>query len=1067
MKNRFSVIGKHTARAFCIVVACGLIGSCKDEYKLDDEKPEWLNSSVYESLQAKGVFNNYLRLLGDPDVNPTGARPLTEVLSRTGSKTVFAANDQAWAQFFQDNAKLPETNPWHNATSYERLTEAQKKLLIHGSMLNNAIVMENLASADGSGSNAPERGMYMRRFTDIMLTDSVTYMPAEEVPYTYNDADMNYWRRFRPERGGQGLYLVKDSTLNMMLHFTTEHMSKQGITDDDFRKFMGRNRATSDVHIYDALLLEKDGVCENGYVNVTEKVLAPLPNMAEAIRTNGKTKIFSHMLDRFSYPYYNDYVTQAYRTLHPEFVGGIKDSIFTLKYFAQLGAGGREQLRGPDGQKFQDANGEVSLKFDPGWNEFYLSKDRRADMAAMFVPNDETLMQYFSEGGSGWQLIQTYCKDPFAPVNSLDDLYRKIDDIPLSTLQALINVIMFNTFTGSVPSKMTSLRNDANEEMFDPTDAKLVADGGHIDTCIMACNGAVYIMDKVYGPADYTSVAAPAYISKTNLIMKWAIYQGQSSKESDQMHLNYFAYLKAMKSRFTFFLPSDHALLRYYDPVSFTSQHPRVIRMNYTGKGSLPIAVGRVLHLYDPETGEIAEDAFRMDQLSDKELLNRLKDILESHTIVMDDATPITQGENEYYLAKNGAGIKLTRENGTITKVQGGFQLENLRHDATVGGCTHANYMHESESDTTGLHHVVITASNVHDMTRDGNGMTFVLDEAPIIPASKSIYGIINNTTGEFKDYTNAFFNLTDMTSNEDIIKACGLTVDQVAVWLGPKQAGGVDYNVKFFNNFNYTVLVPTDEAIAEAEAKGLPTWDSIREDYESLPSEKERAVYSEEKEKWYILNDRTENDTIWLSGDLEEELPKLLYSDSLRLQAKITYLNNFVRCHFLDSSVFADKGEMAPSDYITSSYDIQNGVFVRVHISRVKQGGETLLCVQDDVRDQNGQLVSPVYTVTGDLKNIMARDMTCILDPSGNMSGAKTTPTGRSTMNNIVLMSSSFAVIHQINGVMNHTALVNGRYDSEWATTGSCKKYLKKHALPTNDFILKKKEQLHQLLRK
>lgn len=995
MENRFSTTAKYTVRALCVLAVCGLSSACKDEYRWDDEKPTWLNTSIYESLQngmkdEQGkvihTFNNYVRLLEDPDVNPEGVRNLKDVLSKTGSKTVFVADDQAWDAFYKANAALPANNPWHNATSYANLSPAQKKLLIHTSMLNNAIVMENLASSDGSGSTAPIRGEYMRRFTDVDLVDSVTYLPANEVPFTYNTEDIangrDYWSSFRNTADGgdgTGIYLVMDSTLSMMLHFTQEHMSKKEITDADFEMFMGRKRDTRDVHIYDALLLEQDGVAENGYVNVTEKVIKPLPNMAEIIRTNGKTKIFSHMLDRFSFPYPNAAVTRDYKNLHPDFTG----TIYTKKYFALRGAGGRSQKVGPDGKTFQDEKGEINLQYDPGWNQFFNEFDTRADMAAMFVPNDESMFEYFSEGGAGWQLIQTYAPDPYAevPEGDFDALYKKIDMIPLSTLADLLNVIMFSSFNGSVPSKMTTLRDfQSQEEMFTPDDINA------IDTCLLACNGAVYVMDKVYGPASYISVAAPANISTTNLIMKWAINNG-SDASADKMHMNYFAYLMAMRSRFAFFLPSDEALKRYYDPVSFTSTKPRVIQMSYRGSNTaLPLTVGRILYRYDLENGVIGS-IYNLDQLTENELLNRLKDILESHTIVLDGNNPI-DNEDEYYIAKNHSALKVTKdENNEIIKVQGGFQLENERAGIVSGD--------------PGTHEIEVKPTNINHMA---NGNTYVIEDSPIIPASKSIYGIIHN---EFGEQCSAFYDLTDMNSNEDIIKACGLEIDKLAVWLDAKSSGGVDYNVKFFNNYDYTVLVPTNEAIADAEAHGFPTWASIRADYESLPEDPEDPEV-------HILNGQ----------------------DSLRLQTKITYLNNFIRCHFIDGSLFEDKSDKAENEYVTQSYDTENGVFVKVIMSRNGQQ----LRVHDNYGGAN-------YSTEGDMRNIMARDITCLLDPNGNYSGAKTSPTGRSSMNNIVLQSSSFAVIHQINGVLNHTKLVDGRHDSTWATPATCKRYLKYHS--------------------
>lgn len=1053
MRNRFSTFGKHAPRALCLLAICGLTWACKDDYTLDDEKPSWLNSSIYQSLQngmketdANGqevthTFQTYLRLLADPEVNPANARPLTEVLNRTGSKTVFAADDEAWNAFFRRNGQLPETNPWHNATSYEGLSAAQKKLLIHTSMLNNAIVMENLASSDGSGQTPPTRGEYMRRFTDVMLTDSITFIPADQVPYAYNaekvyqpdnegkvyTPETNYWARFSSRKNGKGVYIVSDSTASMMLHFTAEHMSKQSITDADFAIFMGRERKTSDVHIYDALLAQKDQVAENGYLNRTEKVITPLPNMAEVIRTNGKTNIFSHILDRFSYPSYNVAVTEAYKTLHPEFT----DSIFTRHYFAQIGPFHQAWLTGPDGEKFQDSDGEVALKYDPGWNGFYDETDLRTDMAAMFVPSDEILWDYFAEGGGGWQLVLTYSTDPFAevPRGDYEALYRKIDDIPISTLQDLVNVIMFRSFTGSVPSKMTQLRNDAQEDMFAQEDIE------QIDTCMLANNGAVYIMKKVYGPAKYTSVAAPAYISKRNNIIRWAIDNGRIESQ-DQMKLNYYAYLMAMKSKFTLFLPSDQAMKRYFDPVSFTSQKPRVLELTYTGKGTFPLS-NRLLR-FDPATATSGE-AWGNENISNDEIVNRLKDILESHTIVHDGTNPI-DSEDEYYLTKNGSAIKMTRDaNNRIIKVQGGYQLENERAGLTSGD--------------RGTISIEVTPENTNQME---NGRTYVLDDAPIIPASKSVYGILTQDLTENGPFSE-FYSLTE--SNDEIIKACGLVrstlksneltraLNKYHVFVN--NLGGVDQNIQFFNNYWYTVLVPSNEAIKQAVAKGLPTWESILEDYESLPyyeaimKNGTHTVNGQTIEEPYVIDTTNSNDTIWVKTSQYTDRC-LLHADSLRLQAKITFLNNFVRGHFLDNSIFADKSERPAADYVTSSYNNELGVFVKVHCQRIKEGGKTILQVRDDLKDENGNLTSPYLTVSEDYKNIMARDLTC------TRTNNYYSPTAANSMNNIIIQGSSFAVIHQINGVLNHTPLKeDGTYDIDFNDESDCKAYLKEFAIP------------------
>ncbi|MBQ5579145.1 MAG: hypothetical protein IIT40_09920, partial [Prevotella sp.] len=437
--------------------------------------------------------------------------------------------------------------------------------------------------------------------------------------------------------------------------------------------------------------------------------------------------------------------------MHPEF----EDSIFTWRYYSDNSFGHRANKTQPNGNPYtgDETGANIFLKFDPGWNGYYDELGVQQDMATMFVPSDEAMWTYFESGG-GLQLIETY-GDPTIEYNGdYEKLYENIDQIPISTLTSLINVIMCRSFVGSVPSKMTKLRDDAQEQLF------YAEDIDKIDTCLLACNGAVYIMDDIYGPADYTSVTSPAYISKTNLVMKWAIYNG-SDAGTDYMGLNYYAYLKAMQSEFTFFLPSDQALNYYYDPTSFKSTQKRLIQFSYKNQ-AFPI-VTRCIN-YNPTTGEIGR-AFTGAgaSISQSETTNRLKDMLESHTIVHDGTNPI-HGEDVYFLTKNGSAVKVERdENGSIINVKGGFQLENEREGIF------------SEEPGVDICNVTKPFDNLK------NGQTYILD-APIIPTSRSVYSILTQEEGwsevgeeqwEEECPYSEFYKLCE--TNDEIVRACGL----------------------------------------------------------------------------------------------------------------------------------------------------------------------------------------------------------------------------------------------------------------------------------------------------
>jgi uncharacterized surface protein with fasciclin (FAS1) repeats len=244
----------------------------------------------------------------------------------------------------------------------------------------------------------------------------------------------------------------------------------------------------------------------------------------------------------------------------------------------------------------------------------------------------------------------------------------------------------------------------------------------------------------------------------------------------------------------------------------------------------------------------------------------------------------------------------------------------------------------------------------------------------------------------------------------------------------------GLDFNVQFFNNYRYTIFVPTNNAVKQAIADGLPTWEEIYEDYHSHC-------------KPYL--DENGNPRIDPNGDIEYTDELISYEDSMRIQAKITYLTNFVRYHFADNSIFADKTTLAPSEMVTSSYDKELELFCKLHVERKDNGSGTDLRVCDDVtwkkngNSMDGTSPQPFVTLNvaaddgvTDVRNILARDISCSSTPK-NVS-----------MNKITISSSSAAVIHSIDGYLNHTEVVDGRHDKTWETTIKAKRYLQRYAI-------------------
>ena len=125
MENRFCRIGKHLLGVACLLSTCGVTYSCSDDYDLDETTPSFLGKSIYDELKSRTdrKFTTVIRLIDDLDYK--------DVLSKTGSKTLFVADDDAYAQFFENNS-------W-GVKNYDQLSTNQKRILLNGSMLNFSI----------------------------------------------------------------------------------------------------------------------------------------------------------------------------------------------------------------------------------------------------------------------------------------------------------------------------------------------------------------------------------------------------------------------------------------------------------------------------------------------------------------------------------------------------------------------------------------------------------------------------------------------------------------------------------------------------------------------------------------------------------------------------------------------------------------------------------------------------------------------------------------------------------------------------------------------------------------
>ena len=975
MKNHFSKMGKALLNV-ALLSAVGFTSCADDKFHLKDlEENARGGQSIYHELQSRGEYTTVLKLIEDLDY--------ADVLSKTGSKTLFVANDKAFEDFFAKE-------PWAGVKSYADLSKNQKRVLLNNAMLNNAYVLEMLANTEGGGKN-----LCLRQGTSATASDSVARWAVEQLPATQSKVDVDWFKNLRDR--GDSVYMALDSSDPMMTHFIEGQLKNKSVTFADVEKIMGQDwnvdGKSTFGFINDCRIIDGDVVCLNGYIHVLDKVLMAPGNMAEMIRQNPNTQLFSKMLDRFAAPYYNEQLTRQYKALND-----IKaDSVYEKRYISNRSQNGGIS-RDPNGESF-DAR-QYYLPFDPGWNQYAVSSStpKEHDMAAMFVPNDAAMIEYFVSGG-GKEMIERYG----ILENTADNLLTNLYQIPLSLIHPLIENLMKDSFNESVPSKYATIVNDAQDYMFTTSYETVEAFKESIVECMVANNGVVYVMGKLNAPAEYASVMAPVSLLSDLQVVRSIIKADdnfiEGTKYNEAPLKQYFStYLKAMQSYFSFFVPNDEGLATYgiVDPAGFarnqygknvggTTTYSRYFwTFAYDESGSkLPIT-GKMYkfdlrngHKYDASSKVHAVGGLNGSEASDNSSTmstvkrNLLVELINQHILVHDNPTGV-HDDRSYYLSRSGAPVRLTNKADTTGMVvEGGYQI--MVNDLAEGNA--------------GNDHVA-TVINHYNKTQArneyGNGVTYIIDR-PIQATMRSVYNHL--TYPKSNNPYNAFYKLVDPTLvKDDLLKACGFYMKlnnkgesvemetdeklkeklKYLVFAREADNPGVLYPasgenlVRFFNNYNYTVYIPTADQIAAAKEKGLMTWEEIDK---------------------------------WVSNKTNKYKDPLTEEDQLKARAMITTLVNFVKYHFQDQSVFVDNVSDSKK-YQTSCVDNVTDSYLSLNVT---QSPSALQVV-----DRLGNTVSVVDAEAN--RNLLARDI-CY----------NATYTQANSVKN-----SSYAVLHQINGFLN-----------------------------------------------
>ena len=905
LTNRSGLFG-----AFLAVMATVLgLSSCRPDFDLDKRMPEWLGTSIYETLKegfrndSTGEmysFNTFVRLIEDLDE--------VNVLAKTGSKTLFVADDKAFERFFKN---CPFFLPnGERVTSYDQLSKAQKTMILNGSMLNNVYQVAMLSSSPGSDNNGnqtpPLPGTCMRRVSASTILDTIPVLKASDFP-KHNA----YWDRLRNKNAGRGIVLLQDGSNKPIIFFVNKFLVSNRIDNDDYDFLFRLGRYSKvgkpahrpgDASVNGTSIAWPNKKCFNGFLHVMEEVVYLLPNMADYIATNPNSQIFSSIVERFAVPTYSRgnraardenvrMLLSSGLIVNPDLeaaMSGNNDSVFVKKYLSSRSGVSNNKFVGQSANLDQkSARSEELLRFDPGWNSYISSVNGnnadvalQADMGLMMVPLDSALMEWWlDESQVGARLRATFGLKKDMPAASMtkQDVIDDMAGIPMDVVVELVNNNMQYSLVSSVPSKFQSVLNDAQDPFFE--DRTRAQAEQTIDDVVMCCNGAVYFTSTVYVPTTYRSVAYPVIVNQRLKIIDYAI-------RSDSK-LAYKAYLNSMVAEYSFFVPLLDSIgvglpafkdkLVWIDPASFYLKAQglgslKAIAFSY---GKLdendplarPTIIGDIYD-YDASTGTFSDFGKRLvlklkesggEYVADEDddatpfFRNRLQDLMDYHIIIGDVETPPNQDPEgySYFRTKGRGSIRFKGVADPVNDyenmiVQGGWQIEN-----------------EGKGDAIERPVKVIQRVDLSKKTSltPGNGRTYIIDR-PLQSSQKSVYDIVSDSVN-YPEFTRFFYLMQSAgvfaeTSNNNFI--------------GAKEC------VSSFNTYHYTVYIPKNDAIKQLYRKGMlytsDQLDSIKTAYNTVIIENIKQDYEDE-----IDYDPTKVDSV-----IAVKLPPYLMALSLEM---------------------------------------------------------------------------------------------------------------------------------------------------------------------------------------
>jgi len=347
-------------KQFCLFFTMATLTlACQKKFNEFYDRPEDLEPPIYQQLQAKGRFTQFLKLIDRAGYKST--------LSAAGYWTLFAPHDSAVTLYLTQN----------NIANVDAIDSSAARKIVTYSLVYNAFKEERIADYQ-SNLGWVKNSAFKRRtanYTGIYEDFNQSGQKIKIIASNRNNT-------------GSFFYADADNNNKYIPIFATAFMSGKSLTASDYNYFYPNSTYTG-FNVAQAKVVEKDIAAENGVIHVVDRVITELPSIDQYIGSNPRYSEFKKLLDRYLVQYVlNQTVSQNYKNIF-----GVSANVFTKVY-------------------------NSNLAFSPN-NENFLKlqdNDGQADGYTLFVPENAALLNYINT-----VLLEHYPSVDALPINVIYD----------------------------------------------------------------------------------------------------------------------------------------------------------------------------------------------------------------------------------------------------------------------------------------------------------------------------------------------------------------------------------------------------------------------------------------------------------------------------------------------------------------------------------------------------------------------------------------------------------------------------------------------------------------------